>query len=133
MDPVNKPCVECSEPVLVHPYASGKFVKCPAHKGLTAIKKIKGRRSVLNPFDLGITMEERQLRAVGAVVTLFRKIESVSWREEITLASIDEFDEVYGTVKCFAQGGSVFQPPYDPRRERGQCRAFELSEVVSVR
>lgn len=130
---VLKPCAQCGVDVLVHPYAATKYVKCPAHKGLTPVKKMQGRRSVLNPFDPGLEMAERQERAVGAIVLLKRRVDPVSWEEELTVASIREFDEEAGTAKVLAQGGSQFQPPYDIPRESGQHHAFHLSEVVGVR
>lgn len=133
MDHVEKPCATCGTPVLVHPYAATKFVKCADHKGLTVAKKMQGRKSMLDPFAPGLDEEERQRRATGAVVTLKRKEGEVEWDEEMTLTRIRSFDEETGEVQVSAQGGALFQPPLDPRREMGQFHAFRMSEVAGVR
>jgi len=125
------PCVACNRPCQVHVYAANALVKCLEHRG-SIKQRTKGRSSVLDPFEPGITLEDRQGRIVGAVINLERELEGTHWGETLTATGIISFDEETGQVDLRAVVGSNL-PKFDPRRECGQFRVINRKEVVSVK
>lgn len=87
-----------------------------------------------DPFAEGLTLEERNERAPGVKVFLKRQLKrgSKMWEEGITLTGIRRYDETSGLVECFAVAGTQLSK-FDPYRESGANRAFELREVVRVK
>ena len=126
------PCITCGTDVEVHIYAANKLVKCPAHRA-TAQQKARKRNDVRDPFEPGITLEERQQRAVGSIVTLHRQLDAIEWTEEITVTRLLARGGGSELVEVFGVTGAVFVPPLDPARECGQFHAFTLGEVAGVR
>ena len=128
------PCTHsgCGVAVEVHVYAANKLVKCPAHKGLSFASKLKGRKSVLDPLETGITPEERLDRLVGAVLTLRRRVSRVTWEEVVSVTGLVAYDEETGRLEVWAVGGGAL-PKFDAHRECGQYVAIDREEVVAYR
>ena len=83
----------------------------------------------LNPFEPGLTLEERQERIPGYRIKLQREVGGQTWDEELTASGLRSFDEKTGIIELFALVG---RPPrdFDPYRESGQFRVINISEVV---
>jgi hypothetical protein len=126
------PCAVCGEMCLVHAYAATMWVKCPRH--MKQKTKREKRATVLDPFELGISLEDRQHRIIGAIIVLKRRVDAVEWEETITATGIKSYDEETGVAELWAVGGSsTGMKDFDPRRECGQHVTVQREEMAAIR